>query len=106
MSELRIDSDDLRAHSNRVLDIASGVRSAAHASDATPLGGGAFGLMCSFMVPPLSMVKSVSDQAIQSSASAVERVGDAIGNVADQFDECDCCEAKNYKLLARLLGGK
>ena len=56
---VKVEPAVLRAHAAKVADISDGVASAKSASAATNLGGGAFGFLCSFMVPPLSAVVSV-----------------------------------------------
>ena len=78
---VKVEPAVLRAHAAKVADISEGVASAKSASAATDLGGGAFGILCSFMVPPLSAVKTVADLAIDAAAGAVEKtVGDRTGS--------------------------
>ena len=73
MKNLNVNPQGLRDHSRAVDDVVGGVSSARKASGAT-LSSGAFGIMCQFFVPPLTIVKIVADAAIEAVGESLEEM--------------------------------
>ena len=104
--ELKVEPSVLRSHAAKVAEISDGVASAKSASGATNLAGGAFGIMCSFMVPPLSAVKGVADLVIDSAAGAIEETVGDLKDVADSYEDTDVANSKALNDITALLGGQ
>lgn len=86
MSErIAIDFDLLSAHAGRVDLVAADVRMAQEAANSTDIGGGAFGLMCSFMVPPVQLVATLARGTIAAAAGMIDRSAEEIRGVASDF---------------------
>lgn len=103
---VKVEPAVLRAHAAKVADISDGVASAKSASAATDLGGGAFGILCSFMVPPLSAVKTVADLAIDAAAGAVEKTVGDLKAVADSYEGADAVNSQTINQITTLMGGR
>ncbi|KQO96817.1 hypothetical protein [Leifsonia sp. Leaf264] len=86
MSErISIDFDRIQQHATRVGSVAADVRNAKDAAGSMNLGGGAFGLMCGFLVAPASMITGVAGSMIGSAGALVERSAREIRGVGADF---------------------
>lgn len=84
---IAVDTETVRMHAQRVGQIASDVRLAQDAAGSMNLGGGAFGVMCAFLVPPAQIVSSMAIGAIASAATMLEQSEEQLRGLADDFDE-------------------
>lgn len=82
---ISIDFDRIQQHATRVGTVASDVRTATDAASSMNLGGGAFGVMCSFLVGPATMITGVASSMISSAGSLVERSAREIRGVGQDF---------------------
>ena len=74
MAELiRLDADRALQHATRVEATAARVSTAASAAGSMNMSGGAFGLMCSFLVPPATLASSLARDTLLSSQQLIER---------------------------------
>jgi uncharacterized protein YukE len=87
--EIAIDPDLLRSHAGRVEQVAGDVAMAKDAAGSINLGGGAFGLMCAFLVPPASVVSAMAQAALSSAGSMVQRSAREIRGVATDFERTE-----------------
>lgn len=82
---IAIDQDLIISHAARVRQVASDISVARDAASATNMSGGAFGVMCAFLVPPASMVAQVTSGAITAAQRLVERSAVEVRGVADDM---------------------
>jgi hypothetical protein len=82
---IAVDFDVLTAHAARVEQVASAVGLGAQAASSLNLGGGAFGLMCAFMVPPIELVSTMAQRAIASAQQMVSRSAVGVRGMRDDF---------------------
>lgn len=82
---ITIDADVISTHVSHLRTVHDGVALAQDAAGSVDLGGGAFGIMCSFMVAPAQIVQSMAQGAIGSAADMVDRSITEIQGVASDF---------------------
>ena len=86
MSEkISIDTDAIEAHARHVDQVADDVRLAVQAAGQTMLSAGAFGLMCSWMIPPFLATAGAATAAMGSTASALDRSARELRGVGTDF---------------------
>jgi len=83
--EIAIDFDVLAYHAGRVERVAADVALAQNAASSINLGGGAFGLMCAFLVLPTTIVSSAAQLTLMSAKNLVDRSAREIKAVAKDF---------------------
>ena len=83
---IAIDSALLDAHASRVEGVAGDVRLAIQAAGQTMLSAGAFGLMCSWMIPPFLGVAGLTTATLVSAAGALDQSAKDIRAVGADFD--------------------
>lgn len=107
MAELiAVDTETVRRHAQRVGQVASDVRLAENAAGSMNVGGGAFGVMCAFLVPPAQIVSSIATGAIAAAATMLEQSEEQLKGLADDFDEGEVRQLDTIKgLLASVEGG-
>jgi hypothetical protein len=84
----------MSVHADRVRQAADMADQARHAAAGMDLGGGAFGVMCSFLVPPLQLLSFPAISLLTQLAETVEAGGDAFQSAAEMFarNESDAVE--------------
>lgn len=107
MAELiAVDTETVRRHAQRVGQIASDVRLAENAAGSMNVGGGAFGVMCAFLVPPAQLVSSIAIGAISAAATMLEQSEEQLRGLADDFDEGEQRQLDTISgLMASVEGG-
>lgn len=70
---IAIDHDLIVSHAARVEQVASDIKVARDAAASTNMGGGAFGVLCSFLVAPATVAATVAGNAISSAEGMVRR---------------------------------
>lgn len=70
---IAVDAAVLDAHASQVDRVADDVRVAVQAARQTVLSSGAFGLMCSWIVPPFLITATTATDTMVSAAAALER---------------------------------
>ncbi|WEG09295.1 hypothetical protein PU630_01660 [Microbacterium horticulturae] len=83
--QIAIDQDLIIAHAARVRQVSSDVQVARNAASATNMSGGAFGVMCAFLIGPATLVASAASAAIASAQGLVDRSATEIRGVADDM---------------------
>lgn len=81
-----IDSALLDAHATNVEAVEADVRLAIQAAGQTMLSAGAFGLMCSWMIPPFLATAGVATGLLNSAAGALAHSAREIRAVGADFD--------------------
>lgn len=70
---ISVDPDVVVYHQGRVHRVADDVRVAVSAAQSMNVGGGAFGLMCSFLVPPAMLATGAATHALVSVENLISR---------------------------------
>jgi len=89
------DFDLLGEQARKVMQIGDDVGEASSAARSLSISGGAFGVLCSFLVPPAAAVTQVAAHMIDDSAALMERTGVQLRGLAadgEQF-EADVVDA-------------
>ena len=105
VERIAVDFDTLRQHAKRVGMVEDGVRLAENAAGSLNLSGGAFGVMCSFLVTPATLVSGVAMSAISSSAGMLQRAQKEIRAVASEFEDLEQEIVTAYRQLEGGLDG-
>lgn len=79
---IQIDPELIRTHATRVDQVASDISVAADAASSTNMGGGAFGVLCSFLVAPATIAASMAGSAIVAAQGMVTRSATEVRGVA------------------------
>lgn len=82
---ITIDFDLIEQHARRVDLVASDVALAHDAASSINVAGGAFGLMCAFLVPPAALVSTLATSALASAQGMVERSARELRGVGTDF---------------------
>lgn len=85
--EIRIDADLIQQHASRVERLTSDAAEAADAIRSINLSGGAFGVLCAWMVPPISVVSGVVSAAIEGGEDLIGRTATELRAALREFDE-------------------
>jgi hypothetical protein len=83
---IALDFDIARQHATRVDHVSSQVGSARDAAASMNMGGGAFGLMCAFLVPPATMISTAATNTIAAAEAMVERSARELRGVVTDFE--------------------
>jgi hypothetical protein len=70
---IAVDAELIQAHAARVDRVAADVGVAKQAAASTNMGGGAFGVICSFLVPPATLAAHMAGSAIAAAEGMVTR---------------------------------
>jgi hypothetical protein len=90
--QIAVDPDHLRAHADRICEIRDDVLLAAEAAASTDMAGGAFGVMCSFMVPAALATTHAAHESIVSAADLLGRACERVRGWADDADETESAQ--------------
>lgn len=93
------DVELLHDHARRVARIGDDVGEAAAAVRSLGLSGGAFGLLCSFLVPPATTISHVAARTIDGSEALMERTGVQLRGLAGDAEEFERDAAASLKSL-------
>ena len=100
-----IDSALLDAHATNVEAVEADVRLAIQAAGQTMLSAGAFGLMCSWMIPPFLGVAGAATATMVSAAGALDQSARDIRAVGADFDKAEERASKKFQALKSELDG-
>ena len=79
---ITVDADLITAHAARVETVAADVSIASDAAGSTNMAGGAFGVLCAFLVPPAGIAASMAQSAIRAAEGMVRRSATELRGVA------------------------
>jgi hypothetical protein len=83
---ITVDPVALRGQAAEVDALAGAVDQASSAAASMNLGGGAFGLMCAFLVPPAVAVTSIARTSLRDASEMLRREADALRDLADDVE--------------------
>jgi hypothetical protein len=86
MNGFDVDTDGLRAHASELRVIGGDLGKAAQAGGITMLQDSAFGILCSFLVPPALAVQTACTAVIGAASGSVDSTAGLIRGVADGYD--------------------
>lgn len=86
---LVVDTEAMRAHARDVRVLASDLDEALDAGLTAALDTGAFGLICSFLVPLTSTVQLAGVAALAASSASMDSIADGLTLSADGYDAVD-----------------
>lgn len=101
---IAMDGDLLRYQATQVETIASDVAEAVSAARSLNLGGGAFGVLCSFLVPPAQLVSSAAAQLLQESEALLQRTGTQLRGAAKDVEDREADLAAQLRAIQGRLG--
>lgn len=87
--EIKIDGEVLQGHANKVDAYRGDVAQALDAVSGLNLGGGAFGVMCSWMVPAALLASNAVVTEIREVRDAFQRTSSALGETVESFDSAE-----------------
>jgi hypothetical protein len=96
MDGFRVDPEFLRAHGARVGVLSGEAGLAANAVSSVGLGDGAFGVLCSFMVVPLSVMDVPATAMCRRVQGVLEQSAGGLRMLADEFESADIAAAKKF----------
>jgi len=102
-AQIQIDADLVSQHAARVDQVAAQVRTASAAVDSMNLGGGAFGLLCAFLVPPVLVATTAGGMAISSTEHLLGRSTRELRGAVRDFAHYEDDTADAVDVLRRAL---
>lgn len=94
MEPLDIDPDLLRSQAGQSRDGSAAVGEALAAVGSMNLSGGAFGIMCAFLVTPAMLVTSAAAGLMSNAQGMLDREAAALDKTADDFTGTDSDRAQ------------
>ncbi|MFF2053469.1 hypothetical protein ACFVU2_17845 [Leifsonia sp. NPDC058194] len=98
---IAMDADLLRYQATQVDAIASDVAEASSAARTLNLGGGAFGVLCSFLVPPAQLVSAAAIQLLHESEALLHRTGTQLRSVAMDVEDREADLVRQLRTIER-----
>jgi hypothetical protein len=89
MSEVVVDTDAMRAHATALDGIARGLSEAVDAAATTAMPDASFGLLCSFLVLPMTTIQGAAAAGVIAAGAAVDGTRVAIRGSAEAYDVVD-----------------
>jgi len=86
-ARIALDFDILTTQASKVDQVGDDIGLAAQAVRSMNLGGGAFGVLCSFLVPPAQLVTTVAGTMIADCESLLHRTGTQLRKAAADAQE-------------------
>jgi hypothetical protein len=84
---IAIDHDLLLGQASAVERVAADLAVARDAAQSTNMGGGAFGVLCSFLVTPATVVATIAGSAMGSAEGMVRRSASELRGVSNDMAE-------------------
>lgn len=82
---IQIDVDLINAHAARVQQVAADISVASDAASSSKMGGGAFGVLCAFLVGPATLAASMAGSAVSAAQGMVSRSAGEVRGVASDM---------------------
>ncbi|QAY60137.1 hypothetical protein ET475_09135 [Microbacterium protaetiae] len=102
--QIALDHDLIVAHAARVRQVSADVQVARDAASATNMSGGAFGVMCAFLIPPATLVATAAQATITAAQGLVDRSATEIRGVADDMAAFEDDLAASIRQIESALG--
>jgi hypothetical protein len=97
---IAVDAELVVQHASRLGAVREGVAEAASAVGSVDLGGGAFGVLCSFLVPPAQLVAGM----IVSADDMLDRTVDELRGFASDVEDRETTIVEQVRALQRGIG--
>jgi len=104
MTDIAADLDIIRAQAQQVEAIRSDVAAARSNAGSVNLAGGAFGVMCSFLVPPAMLFSQVALSAIDAADQLLGRTATELQGFATDVEESEAQIVAAITTLQKDLG--
>lgn len=101
---IAVDAELVVQHASRLGAVREGVAEAASAVGSVDLGGGAFGVLCSFLVPPAQLVAGFAQSMIVSADDMLDRTVDELRGFASDVEDRETTIAEQVRALQRGIG--
>ena len=105
VEQIAVDADLLRTHAVRVEQGGAEVKVGADAAGSVDLGGGAFGVLCGFLVLPAQLVSFAGQSVVSSAGQLVDRAAVQVRGWAGDVEEQEQQIAQEIARLERLVDG-
>jgi len=102
--KIAVDAELIHAHAARVERVAADVGVARQAAAATNMGGGAFGVICAFLVPPATFAASMAASAIGAAEGMLTRSAREVRGVATDMAAVEDDIVQAVRALEKGLG--
>jgi uncharacterized protein YukE len=102
--EIAIDVPALRTQAGHIDQAAGSVDYALDAVRSMNLSGGAFGLMCSFLVSPAMLVTSIAASTMAETAAMLRREAEALRDIAADFERVEAEVGADLRSLSAEIG--
>lgn len=102
--DIRVDVELLHQHAGLVQQLTSDAAQALSAVQSINLSGGAFGLLCSWMVPPVGLVSQAVASAIHEGTEMIDHTAQQIRDAAGEFRSYEESVVDAVRGLERGLG--
>jgi hypothetical protein len=101
---IAVDAELVVQHASRLGAVREGVAEAASAVGSVDLGGGAFGVLCSFLVPPAQLVAGIAQSMIVSADDMLDRTVDELRGFASDVEDRETTIVEQVRALQRGIG--
>jgi hypothetical protein len=101
---ISVDADLISAQAARVELVASDVRVAVDAAGSTNMGGGAFGVVCAFLVPPAQLAAGMAAQALTAAEQMLQRSAAELRGVGSDLAAFEDDVVQSVRALEQGLG--
>lgn len=102
--QIAIDADVLNTHARKVSQLADEVSTAIDAVNSINLGGGAFGVLCAWMVPPAQIASSIVGSHVRETRTMLHRTDDELRGAARDFTIAEDAHVSSLHALREALG--
>ncbi|WP_155855974.1 type VII secretion target [Cellulomonas sp. URHD0024] len=103
MPELVVNTDAVRAHARAVRTQADRLGDAVEASQIAATPDSAFGLLCSFLVPPAVALQGLAAGAVQGAATSLGSIATTVDTTSRAYDAVDGEVREAFHSVERLL---
>lgn len=100
---LKVDSDAYLAQANLMDSISRSLSNVISAAQSTDVTGGAFGVICSFLVGSTNQAIVAVTDTIQTTAEVTEKTADVLRDIAVDFESTEAEIAADIEALTELL---
>lgn len=102
--EIEVEPSALRTGAGEIERIAGTVGYARDAAGSMNLTGGAFGLMCAFLVPTAVGVTQIAMNAMAETAAMLQREAEALRDIAADFEQVEARTSDELRAISGQVG--
>lgn len=104
VKKIAVDADLIHSHAVRVDQVAADIGIAKQAAASTNMAGGAFGVLCSFLVTPATVAATMAGSAIAAAEGMVTRSAREVRGVAADTAAVEDDIVQSLRALEKRLG--